>query len=226
MAASAPAEKAEQKDVSSAITNGHRSPRPGPDPVEPKALNGSPKRSIEEDTHDRDDDNELPDAPPPATNGDSAGAHDGDEDANSEAETVLTSPVKRREAERRVATIKQEKSEHMEDDDEADAPGSPDDSAVPAPAIAVSRAASPDGRDKEKQKKREQSSESLSDVSPTRSAASGHSSRASSKSRARSERPGSGFNSKESPNPRKRKHRASSVNLPNKRPSMAMPLPS
>lgn len=230
MAASAPAEKAEHKDVSSDVTNGHQSPRPGPDPAEPKALNGSPKRSIEEETHDQDDDNELPDAPPPATNGKPAAAHDGDEDANSEAETVLTSPVKRREAEKRVATIKQEKSEQPkfsiqhslgeDDDDEADAPGSPDDSAVPAPAIAVSRAASQDGRDEEAQKKREQSSESLSDVSPTRSVASGHSSRASSNSRARSERPGSGFNSKESPNPRKRKHRASSVNLPNKRPSM------
>ena len=129
MAASAPAEKAEQKDVSSAVTNGHQSPQPGPDPVEPKALDGSPKRSIEEETRDQDDDNELPDAPPPATNGHSAGAHDGDEDANSEAETVLTSPVKRREAERRVATIKQEKSEQPKfsaqqspgevDDDEA-----------------------------------------------------------------------------------------------------------
>jgi hypothetical protein len=229
-AASAPADKAEQKDACSAISNGHQSPRPGPDPVEPKALNGSPKRSIEEETHAQDDDNELPDAPPPATNGHSAGAHDGDEDANSEAETVLTSPVKRREAEKRVATIKQEKSEQPkfpaqpslggDDDDEADAPGSPDDSAMPARASAVLRAASQDGRDEQAQKKREQSSESLSDVSPTRSAASGHSSRASSKSRARSERPGSGFNSKESPNPRKRKHRASSVNLPNKRPSM------
>ena len=199
MAASAPAEKAEHKDVSSAVTNGHQSPRPGPDLAEPKALNGSPKRSIEEETHDQDDDNELPDAPPPATNGKPAAAHDGDEDANSEAETVLTSPVKRREAEKRVATIKQEKSEQPkfsiqhslgeDDDDEADAPGSPDDSAVPAPAIAVSRAASQDGRDEEAQKKREQSSESLSDVSPTRSVASGHSSRASSNSRARSERP-------------------------------------
>ena len=230
MAASAPTESTEQKDVTSAVTNGHESPPQGLDSVEPKALNGSPKRSIEEETHDADDDNGLPDAPPPATNGHPASAHDGDEDANSEAETVLTSPVKRREAEKRVATIKQERSEQPkfsaqpsleeDDDEEADAPGSPDDSAIPAPAIEVSRAASQGRRDEEGQKKREQSSESLSDVSPTRSAASGHSSRASSKSRARSERPGSGFNSKESPNPRKRKHRASSVTLPNKRPSI------
>jgi hypothetical protein len=229
-AASAPAESTENHDVSKAVTNGHRSPLPGPDSVEPKALNGSPKRSIEQEEHIQDKDNELPDAPPPTTNGHTAGAADGDEDANSEAETVLTSPVKRREAEKRVATIKQERSDlskfstqpalDEDDDDEADAPGSPDDGAIPAPAITASRAASQDRRDEDARKKREQSSESLSDVSPTRSAASGHSSRASSKSRARSERTGSAFNNKESPNPRKRKHRASSVNLPNKRPSI------
>jgi hypothetical protein len=230
VAASAPAESTERNDVSSVIANGHQSPHGSPDSVEPKALNGSPKRSIEQDEPAPDEDNELPDAPPPTTNGHAAGAPDGDEDANSEAETVLTSPVKRREAEKRVATIKQERSDlpkfsvqpslEEDDDDEADAPGSPDDSAIPAPAITASRAVSQDQRDEDARKKREQSSESLSDVSPTRSAASGHSSRASSKSRARSERTGSAFNNKESPNPRKRKHRASSVNLPNKRPSI------
>jgi hypothetical protein len=230
VAASAPAENIEKKDASIAVPNGHQSPRPRLETIVPKALNGSPKRSIEEEAHDQDDDTELPDAPPPTTNGHTTGVPDGDEDANSEAETVLTSPVKRREAEKRVAPIKQERSEPPkfpaqpslaeDDDDEADAPGSPDDSAMPATAMAVSRAASQDQRDEVARKKREQSSESLSDVSPARSAASGQSSRTSSKSRARSERPGSGINTKHSPNLRKRKHRASSVDLPNKRPSM------
>lgn len=229
MAASAPAEPTEQKDVSSVTTNGHHSP--GTESKDhAKALNGSPKRSIEEDASSQKDDVELPDAPPPATNGSADGAPEGEEDANSEAETVLTSPVKKREAEKRVATIKQERSEQSklsaqpsldeDDDDEADAPGSPDDSAIPAPAITASRAVSQDRDGADSKREREQSSESLSDVSPTRSVASDHSSRAGSSSRARSERPQTGLSNKDSPNPRKRKHRASSVNLPNKRPSM------
>lgn len=213
-------------DTTATTTNGHQSPRP--DSADPtKASNGSPKRSIEED-----EDNELPDAPPPPTNGDRPGAtgENGDEDANSEAETVLTSPVKKREAEKRVSAIKQEKPEQPEisaqhatdgdDDDEADAPGSPDDGAAPAPAASPRNAASQDMHGDDRRRIREQSSESLSDVDPTHSNVSDHSSPASSKSRARSERPGSRVNSKDSPNPRKRKHRASSVNLPNKRPSM------
>jgi hypothetical protein len=224
-AASAPTEQARMNDTTVAATNGHQSP--GPDSADPtKASNGSPKRSIEED-----EDNELPDAPPPPTNGDppSATGEDGDEDANSEAETVLTSPVKKREAEKRVSAIKQERAEQPEipvqhamddDDDEADAPGSPDDSAVPMPAASPGKAASQDLHGDDQRRVREQSSESLSDVGPTRSDGSDNSSPASSKSRARSERPGSRINHKDSLNPRKRKHRASSVNLPNKRPSM------
>jgi len=211
-------------DTTAATTNGHQSP--GPDSADPtKASNGSPKRSIEED-----EDNELPDAPPPPTNGDppSTTGGDGDEDANSEAETVLTSPVKKREAEKRVSAIKQERAEQPEisaqhatdDDDEADAPGSPDDGAVPVPVASPGKASSHDLHGDDRRRIREQSSESLSDVDPTHSDGSDHSSPTSSKSRARSERPGSRINSKDSLNPRKRKHRASSVNLPNKRPSM------
>jgi hypothetical protein len=209
-------------DTTTATTNGHHSP--GPDSADPtKASNGSPKRSIEED-----EDNELPNAPPPLTNGDLPGAtgEDGDETANSEAETVLTSPVKKREAEKRVSAIKQERADQPvistqhatdEDDDEADAPGSPDDSAVPVAAASPNKTASQDLHGDDRRGDREQSSESLSDVEPTRSDGSDHSSPA---SRARSERPGSRVNGKDSQNPRKRKHRASSVNLPNKRPSM------
>ena len=226
MAASAPTEQTRMNDTAAAATtNGHQSLDPdAPDPT--RTSNGSPKRSIEQD-----EDNELPDAPPLPTNGDSLGVAggDGEEDANSEAETVLTSPVKKREAEKRVGAIKLEKADQPEisdqhamddDDDEADAPGSPDDSAVPMPAASPGKAASQDPHGDGRRGVREQSSESLSDVDLTRSNASDHSSPASSKSRARSERPGSRINSKDSPNPRKRKHRASSVNLPNKRPSM------
>jgi hypothetical protein len=225
VAASAPTEQTRMNDTTTAPTNGHQSP--GPDSADAtKASNGSPKRSIEED-----EDNELPDAPPPLTNGDLPGAtgENGDEEANSEAETVLTSPVKKREAEKRVSAIKQERAEQPEisaqhatddDDDEADAPGSPDDSAVPVAAASPNKTASQDLHGDERGGIREQSSESLSDVGPTHSDGSDHSSPASSKSRARSERPGSRINSKDSLNPRKRKHRASSVNLPNKRPSM------
>ena len=224
-AASAQTEQTRMNDTTAATTNGHQSP--ASDAADPtRASNGSPKRSIEED-----EDNELPDAPPPpSANGDPTGVtvRDGDE-ANSEAETVLTSPVKKREAEKRVSIIKQEKADQPEisaqhtmddDDDEADAPGSPDDGAVPIPAGSPGKVDSPGLHGNSQRKIREQSSESLSDVDFTRSNASGHSSPASSKSRARSERPGSRINSKDSPNPRKRKHRASSVNLPNKRPSM------
>lgn len=225
-AVSASADHTGQQDSSNATTNGHRSP--GPTTSEPqKALNGSPKRSIEDD-----ESSELPDAPPPETNGHPTGATDGDEDANSEAETVLTSPVKKKEAEKRVNAIKQEKTDlpvpdikpavedEHDDDDEADAPGSPDDSTAPTSAVPASNATAQEQQDENVRKSREDSSEPLSDVSPTRSPGSARSSRQSSNSRAQSERPGSGRNSKESPNPRKRKHRASSVNLPNKRPSM------
>jgi hypothetical protein len=225
VAASAPTEQTRMNDTTAVTTNGHQSP--GQNSADPtKASNGSPKRSIEED-----EDNELPDAPPPPTSGDSlrVTGEDGDEDANSEAETVLTSPVKKREAEKRVSAIKQERAEQPEisaqhamddDDDEADAPGSPDDSAAPVPAASPKKTTSHDLPGDDQRRNREQSSESLSDVDPTRSDDSDRSSPASSKSRARSERPGSRINSKDSPNPRKRKHRASSVNLPNKRPSM------
>lgn len=220
--ASASVEVTAKGEVNESATNGIKSPSPGSADAA-KASEGSPKPSIEAD---EDKDNELPDAPPPAVNGHDAGGTDGEEDANSEAETVLTSPVKKREAERRVDAIKQEKAEQPnlsaqpaidEYDDEADAPGSPDDSAVPVP---TGKAASQEKQEEKARKSREQSSEPLSDVSPTRSAASGRSSPPSSKSRARSERPDNAFDGKESPNPRKRKHRASSVNLPNKRPSM------
>jgi len=225
VAASAPTEHTRMNDTTAATTNSHQSP--GPDSADPtKASNGSPKRSIEEE-----EDNELPDAPPAPINGEPPGAtgEDGDEEANSEAETVLTSPVKKREAEKRVSAIKQERAEQSEipaqhgmedDDDEADAPGSPDDSAVPVPAASPGKAASQDLHGDDRRRIREQSSESLSDVDATRSDGSDDSSPASSKSRARSERPGSRINGKDSLNPRKRKHRASSVNLPNKRPSM------
>lgn len=226
--ASASAEEKQQNPTDNTTTNGHRSPVA--EKAEPaNAVNGSPKRSIE-----AEDASELPDAPPPATNGHPGGVTEGDEDANSEAETVLTSPVKKREAERRVEAVKQEKpdqpalpapsavkQESNDEDDDADAPGSPDDSAVPTPTVPASKATSQDRTDGRLEKSREHSSEPLSDVSPTRSRV-GQSSRASSNSRAQSERPESSSRNddKESPNPRKRKHRASSVNLPNKRPSM------
>lgn len=189
-----------------------------------REMEGGAQASIEKQ------DTELPDAPVSLPNSDGEKKDEGkkdDEDANSEAETVLTSPVKKREAEKQGAVKTEGGDVPMspvvedaeEDDDDADAPGSPDDDVVGS-TMASGRATPREREDKKNEDDKDGSSESLSDIDPSRESHSGQSSRDSSRSRAHSERPDTARSGHESPNPRKRKHRASSVSLPNKRPSM------
>ncbi|QIW95506.1 hypothetical protein AMS68_001024 [Peltaster fructicola] len=159
--------------------------------------------------------------PEKLTNGDKAS----NEEAESEAETLITSPVKKKEAAiqnaeaaRYNAEVKKEedmqdsasKARQRDHDEDADAPGAEDDEPTLSETRKTSRRRVDDriGLD-------EDSSDSLSDVSESASL-----SRESSMTRAVSERPNASHNGRASSNPRKRKHRASSVSLPNKRQSM------
>ncbi|KAK6433616.1 hypothetical protein LTR95_010208 [Oleoguttula sp. CCFEE 5521] len=157
----------------------------------------------------------------------------GDEDAPSEAETVLTSPVKKREVQKQQSV--EGKAEEISvvqtvsapatrdaDDGEADAPGEVEHYGV-ADAVARLSVEAPgaNGDDHDAKAEQDAESESLSDISPTRSFASEQASRASPHSRGASEdadadAPDDTMDepaevAPESPNPRKRKHRASSV---------------
>ena len=172
--------------------------------------------------------NALPMQRKPAVNGD-------EQDAESEAETLIESPVKRREAEQQAQRVKRESmdkprvgrigslpvpqddsAEDAEDAD-ADAAGSPMDESEMEAAMAASSAGRKDNvAQVDADSDKENSSDALSDVG-SNSSMSQSSSRASSRSRALSERPDLARHGAQSPNPRKRKHRASSVSLPNKR---------
>nr|OQO27771.1 hypothetical protein B0A51_05829 [Rachicladosporium sp. CCFEE 5018] len=155
----------------------------------------------------------------------------GDEDAPSEAETVLTSPVKKREVQKQQSA--EAKAENISvaqnvtapatsdaDDGEADAPGEVEDSGV-AEAVARLSVEAPgaNGDDHDATAEQDAESESLSDISPTRSFPSEQASRTSPHSREASEDADAPDDTMdepveaapESPNPRKRKHRASSV---------------
>ncbi|OQN97478.1 hypothetical protein B0A48_16631 [Cryoendolithus antarcticus] len=155
----------------------------------------------------------------------------GDEDAPSEAETVLTSPVKKREVQKQQSA--EAKAENISvaqnvsapattdaDDGEADAPGEVEDSGV-AHAVARLSVEAPgaNGDIHDATVEQDAESESLSDISPTRSFPSEQASRTSPHSREASEDADAPDDTMdepveaapESPNPRKRKHRASSV---------------
>lgn len=171
---------------------------------------------------------DAPDAPSHVTaNGDKPAA---DDEAESEAETLITSPVKKKEAAKQDIALNAEKPErarvsegavanHSEADDEADAAGSSvDEEAAGAGVASMAPKASTEAMDVDPSDD-DDSSDPLSEISPGRTSVSRSSSRASSHSRALSEHPRSTHRELDSPNPRKRKHRASSFSLPNKRPS-------
>lgn len=148
------------------------------------------------------------------------------DDVDSEAETLIDSPVKRKEAERKNNVVKlerqQPKPRHRIGSLPVPTDGDDDDSAQPSPVPSVENAASAKDVKNEslKHAKDEGDRNSMSEpLSSPRSSASNPPSRESSLARALSELPEFSSNIALSPNPRKRKHRASSVSLPNKRPS-------
>ncbi|KAK5129112.1 hypothetical protein LTR08_003900 [Meristemomyces frigidus] len=155
----------------------------------------------------------------------------GDEDGNSEAETLIDSPVKKREAEKAIAAIRAEKPAKSrigslpvpgEDDDDDGSVATPVQSTEVSDAKPGSSAKASDedavGDDMDVDSDKENSSGSLSSA---RSASSNAISRASSSTRALSELPDLARHGVASS--RKRKHRASSVGLPRKRQSMEPP---
>jgi hypothetical protein len=153
--------------------------------------------------------------------------HGGD-DAESEAETLISTPVKKREAEKQKQNVqvKAEKPARSrigglpvpgEDDEESESIATPVQSTE---MNDVKRASSKEATEMDLGNNKEDSSDSLS--SP-RSPPSIAGSRSSSRTRALSERPDYTREDADSRNPRKRKHRASSVSLPNKRRSMDPP---
>lgn len=156
----------------------------------------------------------------------------GDYDGASEAETLIDSPVKKKEAERANKLIKSGRPAKSrigslpvpgdDDDDTTDSHASPMRSVE---MTDIEQSVFTDRKNHlverlDDESDKENSSGSLS--SP-RSSPSNMSSRSSSKSRALSERPDLARHGLGLLNPRKRKHRASSVNLPNKRSSMEPP---
>lgn len=199
--------------------NGHHNPSQRPSPAYAGPIS-SPPAGVE-----RDDDTDHAVVKPSLTNGDSVAD---DADAASEAETLITSPVKRKEAEKhaekhaeqQAGAIKSEKSEesviaHLSGEDE-DAIGSPES------VRRVEHSADADIGDEEDMNvdsNDESESDALSDVSSTQQS----SQPSSQHSRAQSERTEPALNVSHQTNALKRKHRASSAGLPNKRRSMEPP---
>ena len=212
--------------------NGSKSPDPATTETGPAAQNEEPMVSANghREPSQRRSTGETSDRPR-RLSGKASGAADGktDEDAphddvDSEAETLIDSPVKRKEAERQSSAVKverqQPKPRHRIGSLPVPTDGDEDDSAQPSPVPSVENAASArDVKDEspgriDDEDGRNSMSEPLS--SPR---SSNPPSRGSSLSRAVSELPEFSRSDVLSPNPRKRKHRASSVSLPNKRPT-------
>lgn len=212
-----------------ATTNGHRSPHE----VHGKKTQSSPVPSGEgPDTISSGNH-----APASAESVRRHATNGGDEDANSEAETLIDSPVKKKEAEKQKAVVKPEKPAKSrigslpvpgdDDDDDADSASSPMESTEMSIGKATS---SGDVHDQDVEmmdegsgKDADGSDDSLSSV---RSSPDNAPSRETSRSPTPtfSERADFARNAtSNSPNPKKRKHRASSVTLPNKRQSMDPP---
>lgn len=214
-------------ETASTAINGHRSPLGGrPSPAQDQ------ERETVIDAQSLDDQHPTPPhAPDSAEQGRHVTANGRDDDANSEAETLIDSPVKKREAEKAHAAAKAEKPARSrigslpvpgEDDDEDESVATPMQSTELSDAKAASSADAigEDDDEMDMGSDKENSSVSLSSIHSSRSRTA---SRASSQGRALSERPEFGRNGAESLNPRKRKHRASSVSFPRKRQSMEPP---
>ncbi|KAK4634345.1 hypothetical protein CLAFUW4_01793 [Fulvia fulva] len=161
---------------------------------------------------------------------------DGDDDAagESEAETLIDSPVKKKqEAEKQNNAPKADRplkhrigslpvpSGNDDEDDSANVSPAPSTSVSVEQTTLTREAKDEDMKDdSDKDADGESDTGSLSDPD---SEASDAPSQRSLNSRAASERPDYNRHDAHSPNPRKRKHRASSVSLPNKRPSLNTP---
>jgi ankyrin repeat protein len=156
-----------------------------------------------------------------------AGNADQEDGADSEAETLIDSPVKRKEAERQQTALKTERPpKHRIGSLPVPTDGDEDDSAQPSPApstiASMEKTTSISGvKDEEDEgQRRVQDQDDASEaLSSPRSDVSLSPSRESSV-RTSSELAEYTRNGANSPNPRKRKHRASSVSIPNKRPSL------
>lgn len=151
-----------------------------------------------------------------------------DEGGESEAETLISTPVKKKEAQKlkngRAIVVEKPTRSRIgslpvpsgEDDEESESIATP----VQSTELDIKTGSCKNGDEMDAGSDKESSTDSLSSA---RSSASDLVSRSSSRTRALSERPEFGRNGPESPNPRKRKHRASSASLPNKRQSMEPP---
>lgn len=154
------------------------------------------------------------------------------DDGDSEAETLIDSPVKRKEAEKQQQNMVKSERPHRHRIGSLPVPtdGDEDDSALQSPVPSTVMSMENETTDAIKDEEldggdhpdpgRDDESDSLS--SP-RSPRSNPHSRGSSLSRAASELPDVSRNTAQSPNPRKRKHRASSVSVSNKRLSTEPP---
>ena len=202
------------------VANGHRSP----DATGEQKGQASPEPSIEGDA------GTLPDASPKEKNDGPGTTNGGDDDANSEAETLIDSPVKKKEAEKQRNVVRTEKPQKSrigslpvpgDDDEDGDSTAS----ALESREVSVGNGTPVgDGKEDVEMMDDDSDKENGSELSSARSSASNVNSRASSRSRALSERPPDARNGAGSPNPRKRKHRASSMSLPSsKRQSMDPP---
>ncbi|WPG98423.1 Hypothetical protein R9X50_00121300 [Acrodontium crateriforme] len=209
--------------------NGSKSPLAPSDPVDtaPKQETdtvAAPAQSIE------GRDGQARDTAPNGAETDHPGVDGDDDGAESEAETLIESPVKKREAEKAAAAVKTEKPAKSrigslpvpgDDDEDSDAPGSPVESTEPPENGKKSNRELRNDRMQLDGHSENEDSDSGS-LSSAHSSVSNGNSRTSSRSRAFSESRES-LNASTSPNPRKRKHRASSVGLPNKRQSLEPP---
>ncbi|KAI5370200.1 Putative ankyrin repeat-containing domain superfamily [Septoria linicola] len=164
------------------------------------------------------------------TQGEATVRNNGHEEGDSEAETLIDSPVKRKEAEKQNVgkSERQRMPKHRIGGLPVPTDGDEDESAQPSPVpstvLSVEKAPLvKEVKDEELMDIDGQERGMSEALSSPRSPASNARSRASSPSRAVSELPEFSRNGGHSPNPRKRKHRASSVNLPNKRPSIEPP---
>ncbi|KAF2773009.1 hypothetical protein EJ03DRAFT_324061 [Teratosphaeria nubilosa] len=209
--------------------NGHRSPECTTDNL-PVVTETGPAEDLtahiaqQEDAHAQHE----PEPPKEAAPGPSV-IDGGNDDAQSEAETLISTPVKKREAEKQQqqVAVKTEKPARSrigglpvpgEDDDESESIATPVQSTE---LNEMRRAYGKDGDGDVDMHNDKDDSEPLSSPHPTDDFE--QESRSSSRTRAESERPQQSRDGVDSPNPRKRKHRASSVGLPNKRQSMDPP---
>ncbi|KAK5122228.1 hypothetical protein LTR85_004138 [Meristemomyces frigidus] len=205
-----------------AVANGHRSPEAAKSPAAEQTVEAAGEEQDAEWEHD----------PEPVERKTHVTTNGGDDDANSEAETLIDSPVKKREAEKASTITRAEKPAQSrigglpvpgEDDEDEESVATPLQSTEMSEAKAGSSADASHDDDDEIDAGSDKENSSSGSLSSAHSSVSNAASRQSSMSRALSERPDLSRNGAGSPNLRKRKHRASSVGLPRKRQSMEPP---